>query len=82
MLTAQDISKLAGILATKEDIWDINNEITGIKTSLESLTTTVDGYTKKFDILETENKAIQNKLNRHENWFHQIALKLGIKLDY
>jgi uncharacterized coiled-coil DUF342 family protein len=42
----------------------------------------VDSYAKKADAYFQEMVMLSHKVDRHEKWFHQIAEKLGIKLEY
>ncbi len=58
-------------LETKADKDDVNN-----------LLTAVDGYAKKADTFFQEMVALSHKVDRHERWFHEIADKLGVKLEY
>ncbi len=63
--------KLENILENKADKSDINN-----------LMNAVDAYAKKADTYFQEMLMIANKVDRHEKWLHQVAEKLGIKLEY
>ena len=44
--------------------------------------TSVDEYAKKADTYFQEMVMLAHKVDRHEKWLHQVAEKLGIKLDY
>ena len=46
------------------------------------LTTSVDAYAHKADTYFQEMVMLSHKVDRHEQWFHKIADKLGIKLEY
>jgi len=55
-------------MATKEDFNDFQ--------------ASVDAYAKKADTYFQEMVILAHKVDRHEKWFHQVADKLGIKLEY
>ena len=82
MLTNEDITKIASIVATKEDVEDLKQNIIGLQESIQALTVSVDKLVKAVSDLKTEYAVITNQVNRHEKWFHQIADKLGVKLEY
>jgi uncharacterized coiled-coil protein SlyX len=42
----------------------------------------VDAYAKRADAYFQEMVALSHKVERHERWLHQIAEKLGVKLEY
>lgn len=79
MLTHEDIKNLSDyqkeIFATKEDIKHLDAKF-------DVLLTSVDNYAKKADTYFQEMVVLSNKVNRHERWFHLIADKLNIKLEY
>lgn len=60
MITNADIIKLAKVLATKEDIRDLSERVGKMEVSINSLTTSVDGLTKKVTNIEAENIAIKH----------------------
>ncbi|UZE93227.1 MAG: hypothetical protein ACKKMV_01865 [Candidatus Nealsonbacteria bacterium] len=82
MLSEEDIKKLLEVVATKEDIKDIKRGIDGLREIVQSLVVSVDKLVKAVDDLKTEYVAITNQVSRHEKWLHQVADKLGIKLEY
>lgn len=82
MLTDQDISKLAAVLATKQDIVELTDRIVKLEESVNALTTSIDGLIGELKKLRTEYSAMSNKLNRHETWIKQLAQKLGVNLEY
>lgn len=83
MLTDEDIQKIIEanreVFATKEDFEIFREEM---KKSFSDLQTSVDAYAKKADTYFQEMVALAHKVDRHEKWFHQIAEKLGVKLEY
>jgi len=62
-------------MATKEDFEELKSEFRKLQTS-------VDNYAKKADTYFQEMVALAHKVDRHEKWFHLIADKLNIKLEY
>ena len=64
-------SRLGNLQADKADKEDVNN-----------LLNAIDSYAKKADAYFEEMLSLSHKVDRHEKWFHQIADKLGIKLEY
>lgn len=53
-----------------------------LEESVHALTTAIDKLAKAVDDLRIEYSTIAMKVDRHEKWFHQIAEKLGLKLEY
>ena len=53
-----------------------------MKKDFVDLQTSVDTYAKKADTYFQEMVVLSRKVDRHEKWLHQVAEKLGIKLEY
>lgn len=69
--------------ATKEDLErGLEKMKDEIKVDFADLQTSVDAYAKKADTYFQEMVLLSHKVDRHEKWFHQVAEKLGIKLEY
>ena len=83
MLTNEDIQKIVEaqkeVFPTKQDFEYFKDET---KKDFSDLQTSVDTYAKKADGYFQEMVALTHKVDRHEKWFHQVADKLGIKLEY
>jgi uncharacterized coiled-coil DUF342 family protein len=79
MLDDKDIQKLIGVFATREEI---NKKFDEIKQDFSDLRTSVDAYAKKADTYFQEMVMLSHKVDRHEKWLHQIAEKVGIKLEH
>ena len=83
MLEDKDIQRIieaeTEVFATKEDFSDFRKEIRG---EFSKLYTAIDAYAKKVDAFAQEMVMLAHKVDRHEKWLHQIADKLGIKLEY
>ena len=52
------------------------------KSDINDLMTAVDAYAKKADTYFQEMVMLAHKVDRHEKWMHQLADKLGVKLEY
>ncbi len=81
MLTDEDIQKLIEVFATKDDLKEAVSNLT-TKDDFNNLQTSVDSYAQKADAYFQEMVMLAHKVDRHEKWFHLIADKLGIKLEY
>ena len=83
MLDDKDIQNIIEanreVFPSKEDFESFKDEI---KQSFFDLQTSVDAYAKKADAFFQEMVMLSHKVDRHEKWFHQIAEKLGVKLEY
>ena len=82
MLTEEDVKKLLSVLATKEDIIELKQDMAGLREAVQALTVSVDKLAKAVEDMHQEFMAISAKVDRHEKWIQQIAAKLGIKLEY
>lgn len=52
------------------------------KDDFNNLLTSIDAYSKKADDYFQEMLMLSQKIDRHEKWLHQMAEKLGVKLEY
>ena len=95
MLDDKDIQKLKEALATKEDLAkivtldefdrfkvEVKQDLDGLRESVQALIISVDKLVKAVTDMHEEYVIITGKVDRHEKWFHLIADKLGIKLEY
>lgn len=82
MLTTQDIQKLTSLLATKDDVREIREDVSGLRESLQGMIVATDNLTKTITDLRMEYAAITFQLKRHEDWIKQIATKAGINLSF
>jgi len=69
------------VFATKEDLKSIITK-DEFREAISGLHTAIDAYAKKVDAFAQEMIMLAHKVDRHEKWLHQIAEKLGIKLEY
>lgn len=81
MLTDEDIKKLIEVFATREEV-ATKPDLEELRKDFSDLQTSVDAYAKKADTYFQEMLVLAHKVDRHEKWLHQIAEKVGIKLDY
>jgi len=81
MLDEKDIQKLIEVFITRDEF---NEKISNLATKedINKVLTAVDAYGKKADTYFQEMVMLSRKVDRHERWLHQIADKLGIKLEY
>ena len=61
---------------------EIEQDFSNLRESINTLTNSIDKLVKAVSDLKTEYTAITYKIDRHENWLHQLAEKLNIKLEY
>jgi hypothetical protein len=81
MLTQEDIQKLIEVFATRDEV-ATKKDLEELQGMFNGLQTGVDNYAKKANDYFQEMVMMNQKLNRHEKWFHMIADKLDIKLEY
>lgn len=74
-------NNLFEVFATKEDLKEAVKNLS-TKEDFNNLMVSIDAYAKKSDKYFQEMLMLATKVDRHEKWFHQIADKLGIKLEY
>jgi len=81
MLEDKDIQRLIEVFITRDEFKKaISNLAT--KDDINNLLAAIDTYAKKVDTYAQEMLMLAHKVDRHEKWLHQIAEKLGIKLEY
>jgi len=76
----QNFSELIEYL--DEKFTHVDERFDEMKKDFIDLQTSVDTYAKKADDYFKEMVALSHKVDRHERWIHQIAEKLGVKLEY
>ncbi len=81
MLDEKDIQKMIEVFATKEDLERFVKK-EEFREAIASLHAAIDAYAKKVDAYAQEMIMLAHQVDRHEKWLHQIAEKLGIKLEY
>ena len=58
MLTNEDIQKLTSVLATKDDIKELKQDIDGLRENIQILVVSVDGLVKAVTDLNTEYASV------------------------
>lgn len=81
MLTNEDIQKLIEVFATREEV-ATKKDLENIREDFSNLQTSVDAYAKKADGYFQEMVMLSHKVDRHEKWLQQLAIKIGIRLEY
>jgi len=69
------------LIELDEGIKDVKERM-ATREDFNNLQVSVDSYAKKADTYFQEMVMLTHKVDRHEKWFHQVAEKLGIKLEY
>ena len=80
MLDDKDIQKMMEVFPTKDDLKEAVADLV-TKDDFNDLQTSVDAYAKKADIYFQEMVMLTHKVDRLEKWIHQVAEKVGIKLE-
>jgi len=80
MLDDKDIQKLIEVFATRDEV-ATKQDIEELKKDFVNLQTSVDAYAKKADTYFQEMVMLAHKVDKLEKWIHQIAEKVGIKLE-
>jgi len=84
MLDDKDIQKLINVFPTKEESVskeEFESFHKEVRKSFSDLYSVVDAYAKKADTYFQEMVMLAHKVDKLEKWIHQIAEKVGIKLD-
>ncbi|MBU4299315.1 hypothetical protein KJ636_04695 [Patescibacteria group bacterium] len=85
MLDDKDIKKLIEVFSTREEVIskeNFENFKEELREEFSKLYSAIDAYAKKVDTYAQEMIMLAHKVDRHEKWLHQVADKLGIKLEY
>ncbi len=69
------------LIELDEGIKDVRERM-ATKEDFNDLQTSVDAYAKKADAYFQEMVMLTHKVDRLEKWIHQIAEKVGIKLEH
>jgi len=76
----KDFSELIDYLDKKFS--GIDSEFAEVRSDIAKIYDGLDAYAKKADTYFQEMLMLANKVDRHERWLHQVAEKLGVKLEY
>ncbi len=80
MLTDEDIKKLIEVFATREEV-ATKKDLDLLRQDFSNLQSSVDSYAKKADTYFQEMVMLAHKVDKMDRWIHQIAEKVGIKLE-
>lgn len=75
-----DLTELFDYLG--KEFGEVRADIKELKENFDLLQKSVDSYAVKADKFFDELVMLSNKVDRHEKWIHQLADKLGIRLEY
>jgi hypothetical protein len=83
MLTPEDIKNLTDYqIEAFKDVFVVKDDFNELREQFDILQTSIDAYAKRADTYFQEMVSLAHKVDRHEKWFHMIAEKLDIKLEY
>jgi uncharacterized coiled-coil DUF342 family protein len=78
----EDFSELIEYLDERFTKIESQLESKSEKLDVEKYYNAVDAYSKRADDYFQEMVMLSHKVDRHEKWLHQVAEKLGVKLEY
>ncbi|MBP9709157.1 MAG: hypothetical protein KBD78_16095 [Oligoflexales bacterium] len=83
MLSNNDINRIITAcraeFATKQELQEFKEEM---RANFAAVLSIVDGMAKQISEMNSELKAHNAQLSRHERWHHQTAEKVNLKLEY
>jgi chromosome segregation ATPase len=80
--TSETMDRTTALVANLvEDFKEFRDDMKSLPSTLDSHTTTLDAIFKNTEHWKTEAAALRYAIKRHEDWFAQIADKMGIKLE-
>ncbi|MBL8029750.1 MAG: hypothetical protein JNN11_00700 [Candidatus Doudnabacteria bacterium] len=85
LVSKKDLQNLAGkgdLALLREDIEEIKVQNSAIVETLNVHTNVLDQLVKQTKDWNTEMVMVRARLDRHDQWFKQMAEKINIKLDY
>jgi len=80
--TKEDFYKLATLEEFDQFRNEVKQEFSSLREVVQALSLAIDKLVKAVEDLSQEYVMITLKVDRHEKWLHQVAEKLGIKLEY
>jgi len=60
----------------------LRGEFKDLQRRFDDLQAAVETYAQRADAFFQEMVMLSHKVDRHERWLHQIAERLGVKLEY
>jgi uncharacterized coiled-coil DUF342 family protein len=79
---AQDKRMDRGFTAVDGRLTELETSLGEVREQVSKLYDSVDSYAKKADTYFQEMLMLAGKVDRHDKWLHQVAEKLGVKLEY
>lgn len=71
-----------GVQSVNDRLDSVEQDLRDLRGDFVKLQDGVDAYAKKADTYFQEMLMLATKIDRHEKWLHQMAEKLGVKLEY
>lgn len=81
-MSQDEFTKLFNYMENKFSVIEKRLDETATKKQLDDLTNTVDGIAKAMTEYHQEMLMLARKVDRMEQWIHEIAEKTGVKLSY
>lgn len=86
LATKEDLNNFSVKLLPREEFEnfkiEIKEDINSLREMIQTLVVSVDKLVGAVDNLTQEYVMVTNKMDRLEKWLHQVADKVGIKLEY
>jgi len=80
MLDETDIKKLTDVLATKQDISQLQDRLSIVELKVDRMIDVLDKISLRLEMLNQEYLVLKERDSRYERWLHEIAEKVGITL--
>ncbi|MBI5456139.1 hypothetical protein HY969_00150 [Candidatus Kaiserbacteria bacterium] len=81
MLTSKDIDKIIAVVATKEDVRQLNERVDKLERTQQQILSAIDRLATAIEKQNLQVAAMAMQLDRHEKWIRQIAKQAGVKLS-
>lgn len=72
----------AAIFGIRNELGETRSDIAGVRHDIRKLTSTIDGFVKRLDSVETEATARDAQFCRLLDWAQKVSKKTGIPLEY
>lgn len=82
MLTDADLARIVAVVATKEELAEVKQQVTEINEKFDRQLVLLDRLIERVDAMRLEYAAVSTQLSRHEGWIKKLAEKAGVTLDY
>lgn len=80
-LSQQYFDRQMSKLATSEELKQLQSTINTLRVTVDQHTSVLDGIAKDVKDWNTEIVAVRARLDRHDQWFKQLADHLNVKLQ-